>query len=75
MEKRMFDIYSSYRIPNNVPFDRVATNGRPPGIYPPPGPGRPPRPLPGWGQGPRPRQGACFYQNPDFGGQYFCLRA
>jgi hypothetical protein len=75
MEKRMFDIYSSYRIPNNVPFDRVATNGRPPGIYPPPGPGRPPRPLPGWGQGPRPRQGACFNQNPDFGGQYFCLRA
>ena len=75
MEKRMYDIYNRYRIPANTPFERVATNGRPPGIYPPPGPGRPPGPFPGWGQGPRPRQGACFYQNPDFGGQYFCLRA
>src|SRR6478736_2736374 len=27
MEKRMYDIYSRYRIPNNVPFERVATNG------------------------------------------------
>ena len=48
MEKRMYDVYSKYRIPANLPFERVATNGRPPGIYPPPG--RPPG-LPGWGQG------------------------
>jgi len=78
MEKRMYDIYNKYRIPANTPFERIATNGRPPGIYPPPGPppgpGRPPG-MPGWGHGPRPRQGACFYQNPDFGGEYFCLRA
>jgi hypothetical protein len=76
MEKRMYEIYNRYRIPASTPFERVATNGRPPGVYPPPpGPGRPPGPFPGWGNGPRPRQGACFYQNPNFGGQYFCLRA
>lgn len=34
LEKRMYDVYSKYRIPANVPFARAATNGRPPGIDP-----------------------------------------
>ena len=25
-----------------------------------------------WGSGPSPGSGACFYENPNFGGQYFC---
>jgi hypothetical protein len=33
LEKRT-DVYSKYRIPANVPFERAATNGRPPGIDP-----------------------------------------
>ena len=41
MEKRMYDIYSSYRIPNNVPFSRVAS----PNVAQP-GPGYPGQP--GW---------------------------
>lgn len=41
MEKRMYDIYSSYRIPNNVPFARVAS----PNVAQP-GPGYPGQP--GW---------------------------
>jgi hypothetical protein len=27
-----------------------------------------------WGQEPEPREGACFYENPGYGGNYFCLR-
>jgi hypothetical protein len=29
---------------------------------------------PRWGQGELPRAGACFYQDKDFRGQYFCIR-
>jgi len=25
-----------------------------------------------WGSGPQPGSGACFYENPNYGGQYFC---
>jgi hypothetical protein len=28
-----------------------------------------------WGHGPRPDAGACFYEYPNFGGRYFCVRA
>ncbi len=28
-----------------------------------------------WGRESRPRDGVCFYENPDFRGDYFCLRA
>jgi hypothetical protein len=28
-----------------------------------------------WGGGPMPRQGACFYQDINFRGQYFCVTA
>jgi Peptidase inhibitor family I36 len=28
-----------------------------------------------WGQEPEPREGACFYEDPGYGGDYFCLRA
>lgn len=27
-----------------------------------------------WGRGPVPRSGACFYEDADFQGQYFCVR-
>src|SRR5688500_20136404 len=29
----------------------------------------------GWTAGPMPRQGACFYQDINFRGQYFCVEA
>jgi hypothetical protein len=35
----------------------------------PPGQGRPPV----WGRGPMPREGACFFEDRDFRGQYFCV--
>ena len=28
-----------------------------------------------FGRGPTPGAGACFYEDPDFGGEYFCIRA
>ena len=28
-----------------------------------------------FGRGPTPGAGACFYQDPDFQGEYFCVRA
>jgi hypothetical protein len=28
-----------------------------------------------WGRGGRPQDGVCFYQDPDFRGDYFCLRS
>ena len=28
-----------------------------------------------FGRGPTPGAGACFYQDPDFQGEYFCIRA
>ena len=28
-----------------------------------------------WGRGRQPRAGACFYRNPNFGGDYFCVGA
>jgi hypothetical protein len=28
-----------------------------------------------FGRGPTPGNGACFYENPDFEGDYFCIRA
>ena len=28
-----------------------------------------------WGRGDLPRQGACFYKDPDFRGEYFCVEA
>ena len=28
-----------------------------------------------WGRGPTPRSGVCFYKDPDFSGDYFCVRA
>ena len=29
--------------------------------------------LPVWGRGGMPREGACFYRNVNFGGEYFCV--
>jgi len=29
----------------------------------------------GWGRPPVPRSGACFYEDADYGGQYFCARS
>jgi hypothetical protein len=29
----------------------------------------------GWGRGPFPRDGACFFKDPDFKGEYFCAQA
>ena len=29
----------------------------------------------GWGRGPFPRDGACFFKDPDFKGDYFCAQA
>ena len=26
-----------------------------------------------WGRGPTPRSGVCFYKDPDFSGEYFCV--
>ena len=37
------------------------------------GPGGPGGPGPVWGRGPRPRRGACFFRDPDFSGDYFCM--
>jgi Peptidase inhibitor family I36 len=72
MEKRMRAIYGNYAIPYNVPFERIAS----PGLVPPsrsPAPGWPGGPS--WGHPAFPRRGACFYQDPNFGGSYFCMRA
>jgi hypothetical protein len=46
------------------------------GAYPSNGayPGAGAYPPPVWGQGPPPRRGACFYQQPNFSGQYFCMQ-
>lgn len=50
--------------------------GRPVGGFPGNGnfPGAGAYPPPVWGQGPRPRRGACFYQQPNFTGPYFCMQ-
>lgn len=28
-----------------------------------------------WGRGPTPRDGVCFYENADYGGDYFCVKS
>ena len=60
-------------------FDGGLFNGRPggppPGEYGPGPGGPPPGPSPVWGRGRRPQRGACFYRDPDFGGDYFCMDA
>jgi hypothetical protein len=44
-----------------------------PGYGPSPGGPGPGGPGPVWGRGRRPNRGACFYQDPNFGGDYFCM--
>jgi hypothetical protein len=59
-------------IPYNMPFERIASPGLVP-PSPPPASGWPGGPS--WGHPAFPRRGACFYQEPNFGGSYFCMRA